>query len=100
MPRWVSASLQQMPAAASSWRSISVGIRCTTLTCMPRIGQTVGGFQPEQAAADDHGMAAGSGRRSMASTSARSRKVTTPGQLDARQGQAMGLEPVASSSTS
>ena len=37
----------------SSWRSISHGIRCTTVTSMPRALQPVRGLEPEQAAADD-----------------------------------------------
>ena len=43
-------------AARSSCRSISVSQMCTTVTSMPCLQQAVGRLQPEQAAADHHGL--------------------------------------------
>ena len=46
MPRFSSAALSSAPAGASSWRSISVSSRCTTVTCMPRRARPCAASRP------------------------------------------------------
>ena len=53
--------------------------------------QAGGGLEAEQAAADDHGAAARLAASSMASTSSRSRKVTTPGRSWPGTGMMIGI---------
>ena len=55
MPRASRSRCNSSPAAASSWRSISVGIRCTTATDMPRRFRPHAASRPSKPAADHHG---------------------------------------------
>ena len=52
------APLQQIGRRSSSWRSIRVGIRWTTVLFMPLGGEPIRRLEPEQPAADHHRVAA------------------------------------------
>ena len=52
MPRCSSDCCSSRPATSSSWRSISHGITCTTVTSMPRSIRPFAASRPEQPAAD------------------------------------------------
>ena len=58
MPRASIARCRRWPAAGSSWRSISVGIRCSDGDVHAAALEAGRGLEAEQAAADDHRLAA------------------------------------------
>ena len=100
MPRFSSAAFSNAPAGASSWRSISVSSRCTTVTSMPRSARPCAASRPSNPPPMTTARRFAPEASSMRFTSSRSRNVTTPGRSLPGSGSMIGSEPVASSSRS
>jgi hypothetical protein len=77
-PRRSSSVLSSQPAASSSCRSISVGIRWTTVTVMPWRLRPCAASSPSRPPPITTALPPSPAAASILSTSSRSRKVTTP----------------------
>ncbi len=84
-------------AGSSSWRSSSQGERCTTVTSMPRAFSPLAASRPRRPPPMTTACLYLPAASIMASTSAMSRKPTTPGRSAPGTGRMKGVEPVAMS---
>ena len=96
MPLRSTRDFSSSAAGASSWRSISRSI-VDQRDLRPGLGEAVGGFQSQQAAADHHD-ALFRAAASQRSTSRESRKVLTPARSAPGTFSRSGVDPVASTS--
>ncbi len=99
-PRASSASLSSQPAASSSCRSISVGIRWSTVTFMPRSESPCAASSPSRPPPITTASPPCSAARSILPMSSMSRNVTTPCKSWPGHGMMNGSDPVASNSLS
>ena len=91
MPRFSIAFCSRYAAFGSSWRSIRVGMRCTTVVFMPFIARPAAASRPSRPPPITTALPPLPAAASMASTSSRSRKVTTPGRSTPGTGIRIGL---------
>ena len=100
MPRAIRSAFSIPPASASSCRSISVAMRCTTVTCMPPRLSPCAASSPSSPPPITTARPPFAAAACMVCTSATSRNPITPGRSRPTSGRMNGSDPVATSSRS